>query len=199
MTIALPEVLKRLIWDIQSMVELADDPREILLIGGDIFARALAEKDWLPEVFSRADAKAPQNFQVYADAMERFSIVATVLAPGQATAPSEEPFWRMLGVISGEATLTPFTLDAQNRLIPGAAQNLPAGARKTFRAGGVFALSNPSAGVPAVVLTIHGGEIGKAERLIFEPNGAGAKSASGYDNGEIPPFDIFTIQTRIED
>lgn len=199
MTIALPEVLKRLIWDIQSMVELAADPREILLIGGDVFGRALAEKNWLPDVFCAADAKAPQIYQVYADAMERFSVVATVLAPGQATAPSEEPFWRLIGVMSGAATLSPYMLDANGQLAPGAPQSLPAGARKGFRAGGVFSLQNADAADKTVVLTVQGGDIGKVERMIYDAAGAGAKCASGYDNGEIAPFDIFTIQTRIED
>ena len=36
MTLALPAALKRFIWDLQSVAELADSPREIMMIGGDL-------------------------------------------------------------------------------------------------------------------------------------------------------------------
>ena len=53
-----PEPLKRFIWDIQSMVELAESEREILVIGRDLMARLVARDDWLPDAFALpADAQ----------------------------------------------------------------------------------------------------------------------------------------------
>ena len=42
----------------------------------------LAADDWLPAAFSAVDPAGEQEFQLYVDAMERFSIICTVLAPG---------------------------------------------------------------------------------------------------------------------
>jgi hypothetical protein len=45
-----PATLKRFIWDIQSLVELAESEREILIIGRDLMARLIENDDWLPAV-----------------------------------------------------------------------------------------------------------------------------------------------------
>lgn len=197
MSDAPPEALKRFIWDIQSMVELADDPREILLIGGDILGRLLTQQNWLPAAFAQAGEDGPKRYQIYADGIERFSIVSTVLAPGQSTAPAFEPFWRLFGVVEGVATLRQFEPEAP-RLV--AEQDLAAGMRKSFKAGGLFSLVNGKGSAPTIILSVHGGEIGKVDRLWFDAQGQACHGATGYDNAvAAPPFDIFTIQTRIVD
>lgn len=194
--------LKRFIWDIQSMVELTDDPREILLIGADLMGRLVATDDWLPEAFAEAGAEGPRQYQLFGDGAERFCVVASVLGPGQTLPLLLEPFWQILGVVRGTVRsetvaasdgATARALDTGRVLGPGAV------ARHAPKAGEALRLSNTAAGT-AIVLHVHGGEIGGRARHDLKPDGRLETRAFGYANGpEHPAYDIWSIQAVIED
>jgi 3-mercaptopropionate dioxygenase len=196
-----PEALKRFIWDIQSMVELAESEREILVIGRDLMARLIAADDWLPPVFALADPACGQQFQLYADAMERFSIVSTVLAPGQAAAVGVEPFWQIFGVLRGGFLRRSFDVDAESRILPGdKEQKLDRGAIVTSLARGAAQLANPHPDRVSIAIQVFGGDIGKTPRHTLTPEGVAQFGPTTYANApDAPPYDIWTIQTRIED
>ncbi len=178
MSVILPEPLKRFIWDFQSVIELAESPRELLLIGGDIFRRALAEPELLPPAFCGSDLARPALRQLYADALARFLPACLTLAPGQQGPFLPGPGWRMAGVCAGAV---------KSRVDQGDETILRAGQMETARAGGVT-YANALPDRPALLL------------LVCDGGNFAAPDAPGFDNGpEAPPFDIFTIQTRIED
>jgi predicted metal-dependent enzyme (double-stranded beta helix superfamily) len=184
------------------MVELADCEREILLIGRDLMARLIAADDWLPARFSAADPAGEQQFQLYADAMERFSIVCTVLAPGQTSPIADQPFWQILGVLRGALVRRRFEPDLQGVVLPEAKEQrlLEAGALEASPAGGAAQLHNALGDAPSIALQVFGGEIGKVARASRTLSGAASFGPTGYANApDAPPFDIWTIQTRIED
>ena len=99
-----PAALRRFIWDIQSMVELAESEREILLIGRDLMARLIATDDWLPTAFAVPNPAGGQQFQIYRDGLERFSVVCTVLWGGAFVAISQPSIWEIAGVLRGAVT-----------------------------------------------------------------------------------------------
>jgi predicted metal-dependent enzyme (double-stranded beta helix superfamily) len=183
------------------MVELADSEREILLIGRDLMARLIADDDWLPAEFSAADRADEQQYQLYADAMERFSIVCTVLAPGQFSAIADEPFWRILGVLRGALLHRRFELDSDGGVLPGAKeQRLEVGALSATPSGGAVQLLNALGERPSIGIQVLGGEIGKVARRSRTSDGVAQFGPTAYANApDAPPFDIWTIQTRIED
>lgn len=189
----IPEALRRFIWDIQSVVELAESEREILLIGRDLMARLIASGDWLPAAFSDPIAGGACQYQIYVDGMERFCVVSTILSGGAAIAVSQPCPWEILGVVGGVIKRRP--LD-----VPGDEALLQRGVIHAARSGGAggFELSSPP-GEPAVVLHVYGGEVGKLTRRIFA-SGTPDAQALGYANGETaPPYDIFSIQADIRD
>jgi predicted metal-dependent enzyme (double-stranded beta helix superfamily) len=196
-----PETLKRFIWDIQSMVELAENEREILLIGHDLMARLIAADDWLPASFSSADARCGQQFQLYADAMERFTIVSTVLAPGQASSIGVEPFWQICGVLRGAVARRRFNMNAEGRVaLDGKEQTLDRGAIVTSSVRGAAQLVNLDKDGVAIAIQVFGGDIGRAPRLTWTQDGVENLGPTSYANAaDAPPYDIWTIQTRIED
>ena len=190
----LPAALKRFIWDIQSMVELDEGVREILFIGLDLMSRLTASDDWLPAAFAESGCR-----QLYRDGMARFSLVCLVLAPGEATPIAEDPFWRLSGVLRGSVLRRRFALAEAGPLAQDE-KPLAAGAVEAAAAGGVTQWVNPDRERPAVVIQVFGGEIGVTPRRVFAPGGSERLEATGYDNAEdAPPFDIWSIQTRIED
>ena len=96
-----PPALRRFIWDIQSMVELAESEREILLIGRDLMARLITTDDWLPTVFAVPNPAGGQQFQIYRDGLDRFSVVSTILWGGACVTISQPSVWEIAGVLRG--------------------------------------------------------------------------------------------------
>lgn len=184
----IPAALKRFIWDIQSMVELADSEREILLIGRDLMARLICEADALPAAFSAAPLGAARQFQLYSDAMERFTVVSTILAGGAALAIAQPAAWEIMGVLTG-------AIDRGGRLLrPGAVETLGSKGEGSSR------LSNVLDDQLSIAIHVYGGEIGRLSRSqLATPDGT-PTAPLGYANGEnAPPYDIFSIQTNIRD
>lgn len=198
-----PPALKRFIWDIQSVVELADSEREILLVGGDLMARLIASDDWLPPVFATEAPDGPQQFQLYADGEERFSVVSTVLAGGQAVPIYHDPVWEIIGLLRGAMTRQRFALseDGQirgkaksRRLQPGTVE------LSSPKTGEAVQLSNALGDRVSIAIHVHGGEIGKLARRTLAPGKPAQAVVSGYANTEAcPPYDIWSIQTYIKD
>ncbi|BDV35297.1 hypothetical protein [Methylocystis iwaonis] len=183
----IPSALKRFIWDIQSMVELADSEREILLIGRDLMARLICEADALPAAFSATPPGAARQFQLYSDAMERFCVVSTILAGGAALSIAQPAAWEIMGVLTG-------AIDRGGRL-------LRAGSAETLgsKGGDASRLSNALDDQLSIAIHVYGGAIGGLSRRQLAPDGTSSPPL-GYANGEnAPPYDIFSIQTNIRD
>lgn len=183
-----PPSLKRFIWDIQSMVELADSEREILVIGRDLMARLVASDDWLPTVFAAPSPAGGRQFQLYSDGLERFSIVSTVLWGGAALSIAQPSVWEIIGVLRGAMT-------RQGRLLQPGSVDAHASA-----SGDVSRLSNALGDQISIGIHVYGGEIGRLSRRSLAPDGRMDEPPLGYANAEsAPPYDIWSIQTEIED
>lgn len=203
MTQPVPEALKRFIWDIQSMVELADSDREILMIGQDLMTRLLAAGDWLPGIFAQAEGAPWRQYQLYADGMERFCVVATVLAAGAHMPLCQEPVWEIFGVLRGGISRQRFALEVGAPPAPRApARLLGAGAVETFspKGGDGLSIINASGSEPAIAIHVYGGEIGGLPRKAVTPDGREEAFTTVYANPPTAPaYDILTIQTQIVD
>jgi 3-mercaptopropionate dioxygenase len=199
-----PPSLKRFIWDIQSIVELAESDREIFVIGRDLMARLVASDDWLPVNFAAIDAASPcRHFHLYADAMERFCVVSTVLHGAQALPVCREPLWEIMGVLRGAVGRQRFALPAgAPPVASGAAKLLKPGAVETFspKSGEGVQLRNGLDDRDSISIHVYGGDIGKAARCAVGPDGGISQFSHGYANAaDSPPYDIHSIQTRIQD
>nr|WP_252393824.1 hypothetical protein [Candidatus Rhodoblastus alkanivorans] len=163
--------------------------------------RLIAADDWLPSAFSATDPACGQQFQLYADAMDRFTVVSTVLAPGQATAVGVEPFWQICGVLRGAFARRSFDFDAEGKVLRSdKEQELDRGAVLTSRAQGAAQLANLHSDRVSIAIQVFGGDIGKTPRHTLTTEGAALFGPTSYANApDAPPYDIWTIQTRIED
>lgn len=190
----IPAALKRFIWDIQSMVELAESEREILLVGRDLMARLVCSADVLPAAFSVAAPGAGRQFQIYSDGMERFCVASTILAGGAALSIAQPAAWEIMGVLTGAIDRGALDDAGGGRLLrPGSVETLGS------KCGDALRLSNVLDDRVTVSIHVYGGEIGKLDRRQLAPDGTTA-APLGYANGEnAPPYDIFSIQTDIRD
>ena len=197
-----PAALRQFIWDIQSMVELAESEREILLIGRDLMARLIATDDWLPAAFAVPHPAGGQQFQIYRDGLERFSVVSTVLWGRAFVAISQPSVWDIAGVLRGAVTREQFdgfpTKHAQvgesRPLRPNAVEANSSGS------GNVLRLCNTLDDRTSVVIHVYGGDIGQISRQSGARGGRIDARRLGYANAEnAPPYDIFSIQNEIQD
>jgi 3-mercaptopropionate dioxygenase len=194
-----PPSLKRFIWDIQSMVELAASEREILVIGRDLMARLVVSDDWLPEVFSTPEPAGGAHYQLYQDGLERFSVVSAVLPAGSGLLIDRPNLWEIVGVLRGSVSRQ--TQDASGAPNPGELRMLRAGEvdASASRIASVVEISNASTDQVSISVHVYGGDVTKlnARRIA----GAGDREQPlGYANGpNAPPYDILTIQTLIID
>ncbi|BDV36905.1 hypothetical protein [Methylocystis bryophila] len=196
---AVPALLKRFIWDIQSMVELTDSEREILLIGRDLMTRLVASDDWFPAVFAQAKPGEGAQFQLFRDVLDRFSVVATVLAPGASLWIDQSSHWEIAGGLSGAVARQPYDLDAQGKAEARVLRSGEVEARGS-RGAQPMILSNPAEAQNAITLHVYGGDLGKLLRRAWTGEGPAEGPGVGYANGEgAPPYDIFSIQTEIAD
>lgn len=201
MSMRVPEPLRRFIWDIQSMVELADDPREILMIGADLMRRLVARDDWLPPDL-RAAGSTPRLYKLYHDEMERFCVVASALGEGQGWPLFSDQTWEICGVLAGALQRRSFVVPGEGA--PQAVsegRQLAAGEIATARAREGQASEIRNSGVGAM-LSIHvfGADIGTAPRLSIGADGVRAPLVLGYANPDhAPAFDILSIQADIVD
>lgn len=171
-----PAALRRFIWDMQSMVELDGGEREILLIGGDLMARLIADDHWLPAVFAKPGISGACQYQLYHDGLERFSVVCTVLAPGAALPAAPQPLWEITGVLRGGLTRT--VADGHTpRFYTRGAVDLRGSGREAMQQ-----LANLSAEHAAIAIHVYGGQ-----------------RAGCINPPDAPPYDIWSIQTEIRD
>jgi 3-mercaptopropionate dioxygenase len=203
MNTPVPEPLRRFIWDIQSMVELAETEREILLVGRDLMARLVAGDGWLPDTFAQPAEDHCRHYLVYGDGLERFSIASTVLSGNQAILIRGDGVWEILGVLRGAVSIGRLLWEPGREPQPnGDAQLVEAGAVEVTPAvsGEAVELSNAMSGSVSIVIHVCGGDIGKIARYPLEAGGAALGLASGYANAEdSPAYDISSIQADIRD
>jgi len=192
-----PAPLKRFLWDIQSMVELTDSEREILLIGRDLMARLVASDGWLPVAFAEAQPGEGAQFQLFSDVLERFSVVATVLSAGSSLLIDQSSHWEIVGALSGAISRQAYDsnarMKAEARLLrPGEVET------RGSRGARPMILSNPTEGRSAISIHVYGGDLKKLVRRAWIGEGSAEGQLAGYANGETaPPYDIFSIQTEI--
>jgi 3-mercaptopropionate dioxygenase len=198
-----PEPLRRFIWDIQSMVELAESEREILLIGRDLMARLVAADGWLPDAFARPAENHCRHYLIYGDGLERFSVASTVLCRNQAMLIRGDGAWDIIGVLRGAASIGRLLWEPGREPQPnGDAQLVEAGAVEVAPAVSDEAveLSNAMSGSVSIVIHVYGGDIGKIARYPLEAGGTALGLASSYANAEdSPAYDISSIQADIRD
>ncbi len=184
------------------MVELAESEREILVIGRDLMARLITTDDWLPTVFAVPNPAGGQQFQIYRDGLERFSVVSTILWGGAFLAISQPSVWEIVGVLRGAVARQQLDGFPTKRAQAGASRLLQASTveARSSGSGEVLELCNALDDRTSIVIHVYGGDIGQMRRRSGAPGASTDAQPLGYANDEnAPPYDIFSIQSAIQD
>ncbi len=93
---------------------LEQKPSEAVIFtkGKKLLENLIALDDWLPEEFTKPHPQYYQQYLLYADPLDRFSVVSFVWGPGQKTPIHNHTVWGMVGQLRGQEKGTP-TIDKQ--------------------------------------------------------------------------------------
>ncbi len=172
------------------IVEIGDDEERVFLDGKTLLSELITHDDWLPEQFAKHNPERYQQYLLYCDPMERFSVVSFVWGPSQKTPVHDHTVWGMVGVMRGAELCREFNLDpATGDLNSGSTHEISPGGIDLVspRIGDIHVVSNALDDGVSVSIHVYGANIGAVKRHIYEfPSGQRDKFISGYSSEVIP-------------
>jgi predicted metal-dependent enzyme (double-stranded beta helix superfamily) len=179
---------------IQSFTQLIEysgnDEERIFADGKNILSELIGHDDWLPDEFAQPSLERYQQYLLYCDPMERFSVVSFVWGPGQTTPVHDHTVWGMVGIMRGAETCEEFeTEPATGCLRATGTHRLPCGSIDPVspRIGDIHRVSNALADRVSVSIHVYGANIGAVKRHVYEPDtGRSSTFISGYSSNVTP-------------
>lgn len=151
---------------------------------GQAMGDLVAKDDWLPENMALPHPEYYQQYCLYADPQDRFSVVSFVWGPGQATPIHDHTVWGVIGMLRGAEICQAYEIDgdAPPKAV-GEPERLEAGTVGFVAPsiGDVHRVSNAYSDRVSISIHAYGGNIGKINRHVFPESGGPTKSfVSGY-------------------
>ena len=177
------------IQDLSLLLEQKPSEEMIFTKGKKLLAHLIAVDDWLPEEFTKPHPQYYQQYLLYADPLERFSIVSFVWAPGQKTPVHNHTVWGMLGQLRGEEKDTAYYRQADGSFKAGEASICAPGNVDTVSPSShdIHVVENSHLDQTSISIHVYGGNIGRIERSVFDPvTGIEKPFVSGYANTLVP-------------
>ena len=184
----LPTPLREFVDRLDTLLNRASDEGTLLPAVGDAMRSLVAEDDWLDAVFAVPQERYYQQYLLYADPGDRFSVVSFVWGPGQETPIHDHTVWGVIGMLRGAEV-------NQNYRIGVGGKPEREGGERVLRPGDVCFVSPTIGDVhkvrnalqTCISISIHayGANIGKVRRHVYPPEGGMPKDfVSGYSNAE---------------
>jgi len=145
--------------------------------------------DWLPEEFCKPHPQHYQQYLLYADPLDRFSVVSFVWGPGQKTPLHNHTVWGMIGQLRGQERSTNYyrqsnaSYQADGSFIcdPGQVATVSPNTHD------IHIVENALSDQTSISIHVYGGNIGRIERAVFDPlTGSEKLFISGYANSVTP-------------
>ena len=190
MTLRTPELeqtprLKHFVTQFDDLLRRTQDEAAIVQRGTVLLEQLVQQDDWLADEFAQAHAEHYQQFLLYADPDDRFSVVSFVWGPGQATPIHDHTVWGLIGVLRGAELCQPFAKNEQGQWAASGEQHrLEMGKVEAVSPtlGDVHRVFNAYADQVSISIHVYGANIGKVRRHVFAPDGTVKDFISGYSN-----------------
>ena len=181
--------LRNFVADITRLIETAPDEAVVLAEGRALLAALVAEDDWLPEQYAQPHPQHYQQHLLWADPLDRLSIVSFVWGAGQQTPVHDHRVWGLVGVLRGAEVSRTYATDAAGKLVESAPERLERGtvAAVSPTIGDIHRIANAHDDRVSISIHVYGGNIGKIRRAVFDAQtGATKDFVSGYSNDTLP-------------
>lgn len=177
---------------ISEIAQLVDEnlPETHLLEQGSVaLSKLIAEDDWLPDAYAQPSPDRYQQFLLYADARQRFSVVSFVWGPGQQTPVHDHTVWGLVGVLRGAELARSYARDDHGALVvSGEDQLLERGAVAAVSPsiGDIHRVTSAFDDRVSISIHVYGANIGGISRHVYPPDGPPKPFVSGYTNDTLP-------------
>ena len=185
--VAMPEKFQQFVKQFTGVIDAhqGDEPA-ILDKGGAILKQLIEKDDWLPERYAKPDPQYYQQFLLYADPQNRFSVVSFVWGPGQKTPVHNHTVWALIGMMRGSEVgeLFDFAADGKSMESHGLEQLNPGDVDCVSPTlGDIHRVSNVYDDRVSISIHVYGGNIGRISRHVFVvETGERKPFISGYSN-----------------
>ncbi|CAN7671742.1 cysteine dioxygenase [Caballeronia sp. LjRoot31] len=183
------EKLRGFISEIAQLVDKNLPEAHLLEQGAVSLSKLIAEDDWLPDAYAQPSPDRYQQFLLYADARQRFSVVSFVWGPGQQTPVHDHTVWGLVGVLRGAEVARSYARSDHGALVTsGADQLLERGAVAAVSPsiGDIHRVSNAFDDRVSISIHVYGANIGGISRHVYPPDGPPKPFVSGYTNDTLP-------------
>jgi predicted metal-dependent enzyme (double-stranded beta helix superfamily) len=182
------ERLRSYIRDMTRLVEGETDESALLSRAREAMAALVAHDDWLPDAFARPNPERYQQYLLWCDPYERFSLVSFVWGPGQKTPVHDHLTWGVIGMLRGAERCVDWS---QNGAMLAPLREHVLQPRDTCAVsptiGDIHEVMNAVPNRASVSIHVYGGNIGAIRRHVFAPaTGERRDFVSGYSEGELP-------------
>lgn len=181
--------LREFVRSFTRLVDEGADEERIFRDGKALLAGLVSHDDWLPEAFARPHPDRYQQFLLYCDPLERFSVASFVWGPGQTTPVHDHTVWGMVGVLRGAELCEEFRVGEAGGVVPAGVHRIRPGAIDLVspRVGDVHRVSNALADAPSISIHVYGANIGAVKRHVYDaPGGTARTFVSGYSSDVLP-------------
>ena len=181
--------LREFVGATSRLVERAPAEAGVLEAGASLMRELVAHDDWLPDALAEPHPVRYRQYLLYADPLERFSVVSFVWGPGQRTPIHDHTVWGVIGVLRGAECSQRYRRTAHGVEPDGAELLLGAGDVEVVSpsVGDIHRVSNAYDDQTSISIHLYGGNIGRIARHVFAPDLPDAVPfVSGYSNSMAP-------------
>ena len=182
---ALPPRLRAFVAAMDSVVEAEGDETVIVRRCAELLAELVAVDDWLPPSCARPHPQHYQQYLLYRDPQDRYSVVSFVWGPGQKTPVHDHGIWGVIGMLRGAEYSRHYRCEAGALAPAGAEERLEPGQTTAVspRLGDIHQVRNAYDDRVSISIHVYGTDIGKQERHVYDPTtGIAKRFVSGYAN-----------------
>jgi len=169
-----------------------DDEKVMLDAGSKLLGDLIKHDDWLPDECAQPHPQFYQQYLLYCDPLERFSVVSFVWGQGQKPPVDDHMVWGMVGMMRGAETCRrfeisgggkPMSVSETAKLLPGEVD------RVSPTVGDIHEVANAFDDRVSISIHVYGANIGAVKRHVFDAATSIDKPfVSGYSSAQMPNF-----------
>jgi predicted metal-dependent enzyme (double-stranded beta helix superfamily) len=169
-----------------------NDEKIMLDAGSQLLGELIKHDDWLPDECAQPHPQFYQQYLLYCDPLERFSVVSFVWGPGQKTPVHDHMVWGMVGMMRGAESCRRFERKtAGQAMIASETGRLLAGEvdKVSPTVGDIHEVANAYDDRVSISIHVYGANIGAVKRHVFDAaTGIDKPFVSGYSSMQMPNF-----------
>jgi predicted metal-dependent enzyme (double-stranded beta helix superfamily) len=175
--------LKQFVERLTRLVDSGVAEPELHAGARDAMKDLVRRDDWLPAEMAQPHPQYYQQYLLYADPRDRFSVVSFVWGPGQQTPVHDHTVWGVIGMLRGAEKCTSFKREGAALVQEGEDFLLEPGEVEMVSPsiGDIHRVANAYDDRVSVSVHAYGANIGKVRRHVFDvQTGAVKEFISGY-------------------